>query len=100
MWRLREAAQRLGVQLPRARGKKWLQNSNDLAREAVNCNALLAGSLLMAAQVDLALHVFDRTLLHLEYRFPAIGSKFHSLVRVNPNRNADGRYGAARHCQW
>jgi len=34
------AAQRLAVQLPRARCRGTVQNTNDLAREAVNCNGL------------------------------------------------------------
>jgi hypothetical protein len=37
---LMAAVQRVGIQLPRARRKKSLK-SNDLAREAVNCNARL-----------------------------------------------------------
>jgi hypothetical protein len=32
--------QRVGIQLPRAR-REMPQNANDLAREAVNCNAVL-----------------------------------------------------------
>jgi hypothetical protein len=35
------AAQRLGVQLPRARCTRFFQNTNDLARAAVNCNGEL-----------------------------------------------------------
>jgi hypothetical protein len=35
------AAERLGVQLPRARDRGWLQKTNDLAREAVSWNAVL-----------------------------------------------------------
>ena len=42
----REAAQRIGVQLPRARCSGFHQKTGDLAREAVNCNAWLAGRLL------------------------------------------------------
>jgi len=37
------AAQRLGIQLPRARLVAH-SKSNDLAREAVNCNAVLGGA--------------------------------------------------------
>src|SRR6266540_554575 len=36
-----DAAQRLGIQLPRARCTRRLQKRHDLAREAVNCNAVL-----------------------------------------------------------
>jgi hypothetical protein len=36
------AVQRYGIQLPRARCKGKPENSNDLAREAVSCNAVLA----------------------------------------------------------
>ena len=39
-----EVAERLGIQLPRARQKKLLK-TNDLVREAVCCNAGLDGSL-------------------------------------------------------
>ena len=39
---MNEAAQRVGVQLPRARSSGFYQKTGDLAREAVNCNALLA----------------------------------------------------------
>jgi hypothetical protein len=38
------AAERIGIQLPRARRTGSPQNSHDLAREAVNCNAVLGGS--------------------------------------------------------
>src|SRR6266545_7528254 len=38
--RLHYAAQRPGVQLPRARCTRRLQKSNDLAREAVSCNTV------------------------------------------------------------
>ncbi len=38
------ATQRLGVQLTRARCSGFYQKTGGLAREAVNCNALLAGS--------------------------------------------------------
>lgn len=37
------ATQRLGVQLPRARCASFYQKTGDRAREAVNCNAWLAG---------------------------------------------------------
>jgi hypothetical protein len=37
------AAQRVGIQLPRARCTGSRQKTNDLAREAVNCNAGLGG---------------------------------------------------------
>jgi hypothetical protein len=40
-----EAAQRVGIQLPRARCTGSRQNTNDLAREAVSCNAVLGRSL-------------------------------------------------------
>jgi hypothetical protein len=36
-------AQRAAVQLPRARSRSAFQNTNDLAREAVNCNGLFGG---------------------------------------------------------
>jgi hypothetical protein len=39
------SVQRIGIQLPRARRTGRLQNSSDLAREAVNCNAGLDGNL-------------------------------------------------------
>ena len=39
------AAQRLGIQVPRARSMGSRQNSRDLAREAVGCNAVLDGAL-------------------------------------------------------
>jgi hypothetical protein len=39
-----DAAQRVGIQLPRARWSKP-SKSNDLAREAVSCNAGLDGGL-------------------------------------------------------
>ncbi|MBK9940585.1 MAG: hypothetical protein IPP13_03045 [Kouleothrix sp.] len=38
------ATQRVGIQLPRARWESF-QNTNDLAREAVSCNAGLDGKL-------------------------------------------------------
>ena len=38
----RDAVQRVGIQLLRARWER-LQNTNDLAREAVSCNAGLGG---------------------------------------------------------
>ena len=38
-----EAAQRIGVQLPQARCTSFYQKTHDLAREAVNCNAVLGG---------------------------------------------------------
>jgi len=42
------AAQRLAVQLPRARRRSALQNATDLAREAVNYNGkALGGNLLL-----------------------------------------------------
>jgi hypothetical protein len=34
------AAQRVGIQLPRAR-RRYASKKNDLAREAVSCNAVL-----------------------------------------------------------
>lgn len=37
------AAERVGVQLPRARCSDFHQKTDDLAREAVNCNAMLDG---------------------------------------------------------
>jgi hypothetical protein len=37
------AAQRFGVQLPR-RAERSLQNTNDLAREAVSWNTVLGGN--------------------------------------------------------
>ena len=40
---LKSRAQRVGIQLPRARCKKRVQKAYDLAREAVSCNAVLAG---------------------------------------------------------
>jgi hypothetical protein len=44
----REAAERVGIQLPRAR---WVMPSktNDLAREAVSCNAVLGHCLAIFA---------------------------------------------------
>jgi hypothetical protein len=36
------AAQRIAVQLPQARCKSVYQKANDLAREAVGCNGVLA----------------------------------------------------------
>jgi hypothetical protein len=42
------AAQRFGVQLPRARWKS-LQNTNDLARAAVSCNTVFGGLPLFVA---------------------------------------------------
>jgi hypothetical protein len=39
------AAQRLGIQLPRVRRTGSPQKRNDLAREAVSCNAMLARNL-------------------------------------------------------
>jgi hypothetical protein len=41
------AAQRLGVQLLRARCAGFSQKTGDRAREAVNCNAVLAGNSLL-----------------------------------------------------
>src|SRR6266542_3819984 len=38
-----DAAQRIGIQLPRARCTRRIQKRYDLAREAVNCNAVLDG---------------------------------------------------------
>jgi hypothetical protein len=35
-----DAAERFGIQLPRARCTQSCQKPNDLAREAVNCNAV------------------------------------------------------------
>jgi hypothetical protein len=37
-------AERIAVQLPRARRTRQLQKLNDLAREAVSCNGLFGGS--------------------------------------------------------
>jgi len=45
----RGAAQRLGIQLPRARRMKSLQKRYDLAREAVSCNAVLGRNRLCTA---------------------------------------------------
>ena len=42
-WHSRAPAQRFGIQLPRARWNKLLK-TNDLAREAVSCNAGLGGA--------------------------------------------------------
>jgi hypothetical protein len=38
-----KAAERVGIQLPRARCTERVQKRHDLAREAVNCNAVLGG---------------------------------------------------------
>lgn len=38
-----ETAERIGVQLPRARGTERLQKRTDRAREAVSWNAVLGG---------------------------------------------------------
>jgi len=40
-WGLIKAAQRIGIQLPQARDTGSCQKANDLAREAVSCNAVL-----------------------------------------------------------
>jgi hypothetical protein len=45
---LMAAVQRLGIQLPRARWES-LQNTNDLAREAVSCMPVLDGTGFMVA---------------------------------------------------
>jgi len=40
--------QRFGIQLPRARCTRWLQNSNDLAREAVSWNTVFGAPVVVA----------------------------------------------------
>jgi hypothetical protein len=47
----REAAERFGIQLPRAR-RDELQKPNDLAREAVSCNAGLGRRIVAVERSD------------------------------------------------
>ena len=56
-------AQRVGVQLPQARCSGFYQKTGDLAREAVNCNALFG----RAVDYLFALVVYNRRVLQRRY---------------------------------
>jgi hypothetical protein len=63
---LMSPAQRVGVQLPRARCIGSPQKSCDLAREAVNCNAVFGGS--RPTRLRACLNSVDRQSMRLSRR--------------------------------
>ena len=74
------AAERLGIQLPRARWRS-LQKPDDLAREVVNCNAVSDGNLGGDLGVEIA-----GSLVTMPLRRDQVYAQYHRDTGASPMR--------------